>query len=95
VKPFEQSEHVYHFSKPEPQRPESWEQDVTELENYFAGLTAPTETVKLNRYTTITDCSLYIENQLNTLKANNGKRIFLPHLKRLYEMKLFLTKKSN
>jgi hypothetical protein len=35
VKQFEQPEPVYYFSKPEQPKPENWEQDITELENYF------------------------------------------------------------
>jgi hypothetical protein len=46
VKPFEQSEPFYYFSKPA--KPESWEQDITELENYFTAIELPTQPVKLN-----------------------------------------------
>lgn len=94
VKPFEQPEPVCLFSKPEPPKPESWEQDITELENYFAGIALPTQPVKLNRCSTITDCSLFIESHFATLKANNGNRTFLPYLNRLKELKLILPVKS-
>jgi hypothetical protein len=95
VKPFEQSEPVYYFSKPEQPKPESWEQDITELENYFAGITIPTQPVKLNRCSTITNCSLFIESHFATVKANNGKRTFLPYLNRLQELKQVLTTNLN
>ena len=95
VKPFEQPEPVYYFSKPEQPKPESWEQDITELENYFAGITIPTQPVKLNRCSTITNCSLFIESHFATVKANNGKRTFLPYLNRLQELKQVLTTKRN
>ena len=87
VKPFEQPEPVYYFSKPEQPNPESWEQDITELENYFAGIALPTQPVKLNRCSTITNCSLFIESHFATVKANNGKRTFLPYINRLRELK--------
>lgn len=87
VKPFEQPEPVYYFSKPEQPKPESWEQDITELENYFTGITQPTQPVKLNKCSTITNCSLFIESHFATVKANNGKRTFLPYLNRLQELK--------
>jgi Domain of unknown function (DUF6371) len=95
VKPFEQPEPVYYFSKPEQPKPESWEQDITELENYFAGITLPTQPVKLNRCSTITNCTLFIESHFATVKANNGKRTFLPYLNRLQELKQVLTSKVN
>ena len=81
VKPFEQ--------------PEPWEQDIAELENYFAGIALPTQPVKLNPYSTITNCSLFIESHFATVKVNNGKRTFLPYLNRLQELKQVLTINSN
>jgi hypothetical protein len=95
VKPFEQPEPVYYFSKPEQPKPESWEQDITELENYFTGITLPTQPAKLNKCSTITNCSLFIESHFATVKANNGKRTFLPFLNRLQELKQVLTINSN
>lgn len=95
MKPFEQPEPVYYFSKSEQPKPESWEQDITELENYFAGIALPTQPVKLNKCSTITNCSLFIESHFATVKANNGKRTFLPYLNRLQELKQVLTTNLN
>lgn len=95
MKPFEQPEPVYYFSKPEQPKPESWEQDITELENYFAGIALPPQPVKLNQCSTITNCSLFIESHFATVKANNGKRTFLPYLNRLQELKQVLTTNIN
>jgi len=94
VKPLEQPEPVYYYSKPEQPKPESWEQDITELENYFSVITLPTQPLKLNRCSTITNCSLFIESHFATVKANNGKRTFLPYLNRLQELKQILTKNN-
>jgi hypothetical protein len=69
---------------------ENWEQDINELENYFSGIALPTQPIKLNRFSTITNCSLFIESHFSTVKANNGKQTFLPYLNRLQELK-FLT----
>ena len=91
VKPFEQTEPVYYFSKPEQPKHESWEQNITELENYFKGIVLPTQPVKLNKCGTITNCSLFIESHFATVKANNGKRIFTQYLYRLQELKQALT----
>lgn len=87
VKPFEQSEPIYYFNKPKQPKPETWEQDIIELKNYFARITLPTQPVKLNPYSTITNSSFFIESHLATVKENNGKRIFLPYLNRLQQMK--------
>jgi len=95
AKPIEQPEPVYNFSKPEQAKPESWEQDITELENYFAEITLPTQPVKLNKCSTINNCSLFIESHFATVKANNGKRTFLPYLNRLQELKQVLTTNLN
>ena len=91
AKPFEQPEPVYYFSKPEQPKPEKWERDITELENYFAGIAIPTQPVKLNKCSTITNCSLFIESHLTTVKANKGKRTFIQYLNRLQELKQIFT----
>lgn len=88
-KPFEQP--VYYSRKPEQPKPESWNNDITELENYFSNIEIPTQPVKLNSCSTIKDCSLFIESQFSTVKANNGNSTFLPYLNRLQELKRVLT----
>ena len=73
----------------------NWSNDIAELENYFASIELPTQPVKLNRCSTIIDCSLFIESHFAHVKANNGKRTFLPYLNRLQELKQVLTINSN
>ena len=77
------------------EQPQNWINDIAELENYFASIELPTQPVKLNRCSTITDCSLFIESHFATVKANNGKRTFLPYMNRLQELKQVLTINSN
>lgn len=72
-------------------QPQNWSNDIAELENYFASIELPTQPIKLNRWSTITDCSLFIESHLAIVKANNGKQTFLPYLNRLQELKQVLT----
>jgi len=43
----------------------------------------PKEPVQMDACTVITDVSKFIEGNLATVKANNGKRTFLPYLKQL------------
>lgn len=77
------------------EQPQNWSNDIAELENYFASIELPTQPIKLNRWSTITDCSLFIESHLAIVKANNGKQTFLPYLNRLQELKQVLTINSN
>ena len=95
VKPFEQPEPVYYFSKPEQPKPENWEQDITELENYFASIELPTQPVKLNQCSTITHPQGFIESHFAAVKANSGNSYFLPYLNRLQELKKILTINTN
>ena len=87
VKVLEPPESVYNFKNREQLSSESWEREITELENFFAGITLPMEPVKPNRYSTITNIPHFLESHFATLKANNGKRTFLPFLHRLQELK--------
>lgn len=77
------------------EQPQNWSNDIAELENYFSSIELPTQPVKLNRCSTITDCSLFIESHFATVKGNNGNRTFLPYLNRLQELKQVLTINSN
>jgi len=83
------------FKTEQIKQPQNWSNDIAELENYFASIELPTQPVKLNRCSTITDCSLFIESHFATVKGNNGKRTFLPYLNRLQELKQVLTINSN
>jgi hypothetical protein len=68
----------------------NWDKEIKELEAYFKETAIPTEPFKLNQYSTIKDCSLFIKSHLATVKANNGKPTYLPYLDRLQELKEFL-----
>lgn len=92
---FEKHEPVYYFKKPEHLRLQDWTNEIKELEKFFAGIKLPTQPIKLNGWTTISDCSLFIECNLATVKANNGKRTFLPYLNRLQDLKNILSTNLN
>jgi hypothetical protein len=83
------------FEQPEKPQPESWEHEITELEIYFAATLLPATPLKLNKCSTITDCSIFIESHFATVKANDGNRTFLPFLQRLQELKQVLTTNLN
>lgn len=85
---------IQNLKKPET---ESWEPEITELENYFASLTSgtfwqdlATWPIKPNFYSTITNIPLFLQSHFAIVKANNGKRTFLPFLNRLQELKQYL-----
>lgn len=69
------------------EQPQTWSNDIAELETYFYNIEIPAQSIKLSQNTTITDISSFIDSHFATLKANNGKRTFLPYLNRLKELK--------
>ncbi len=82
------------IEQPKREQPQDWSHIISELETYFASIELPTQPIRLNQCSVITDCSQFIKSHIATVKANNGKRTFLPYLKRLQELKEVLTKNS-
>lgn len=95
VKAIEQLEPTFNFNKPQKSKPESWEQDINKLEHYFEEIILPSQPIKLNPYSKVTNVPLFIESHLAIVKANNGKQTYLPYLNRLQELKNVLTIISN
>jgi len=75
------------YVKPQPEKQQHWQQDIDELETYFAGIALPTEPIRLTAGVTITDLPQFIDSHLNTLKANNGNPTFIAALNRLQGLK--------
>lgn len=74
-----------HENRPQPKQ--NWNVEIYELEKHFTSVEIPSQPVRLNNYTMITNVPLFIESHLSTVKANNGQSIFLPHLHRLQQLK--------
>lgn len=91
VKQNKQPKPVYNFNSPEKPKLFDWKQDITDLENYFKNSSPPEKPIKLNPYSTIINCSLFIESHLAIVKWNNGNTLFLPYLNRLKELKEHLS----
>lgn len=72
---------------------EIWNKEITELEQFYSKNLLPTEPIKLNNCSNILDVSKFIQTNLQTIKANNGKHSFLPYLNRLQQLKQILTEK--
>jgi len=82
-------------AKPEPLKPETWEQEISSLNQFFKAITLPTQPVKLNPWETLTDLPTFLETHFETVRANNGKPTYLPYLNRLQQLKEYLTKNLN
>ncbi|WP_374702234.1 DUF6965 family protein [Psychroflexus sp. MES1-P1E] len=83
------------IEQPVKEQLENWGNDIADLENYFVSIELPTQPIKLNRCSTINNCSLFIKSHFATVKANNGIQIFIPYLNRLQQLKQVLTINSN
>lgn len=79
---------------PEQPEPDTWGKDIADLESCFACIQLPVGPVRLNQCGTISNLPLFIESHFATVKANNGKRTFLPYLTRLQELRQTLTVKG-
>ena len=79
------------LSTNQPEQPEYWNEDISELEKFFSVVPLPTRPIKLNSCSTVYNCPLFIETHLETVKANNGNRSFSPYLDRLKELQKALT----
>lgn len=66
---------------------QNWETDIAELEYYFASIDLPAQPVKLNKFSTIVNCPLFIKSHFTTVKRNNGNKLFLPYLHRLQQLR--------
>jgi len=79
----------------------SWEQDIKDLETFFSENTIKRAknggktSIKLNKWSTITDVTKFIESHFATVKRNAGNKTFTPYLHRLQELKNYLTIKLN
>ncbi|MBA7516158.1 hypothetical protein ES705_08203 [subsurface metagenome] len=90
------------FSYPEPlctiefkEQPESWEQNIAELERFFKTVTLPGNPVRLNGCEVITDIKEFVNSHLAIVKAQNGNPTYKPYIERLIELKEILTKNLN
>lgn len=93
VKTFEPNEPTCYLCKPEQPKPESWEQEIIELENYFSGIELPSQPIKLNQCTIITDVDNFVKSHLNNIKGKESKKVLKPYFNRLHELKKYLETK--
>lgn len=87
--------HQVVLTKQPPVRPkvkylESWNQELTDLQEYFQTATLPAAPVPLNACTTILNLQSFIESHLAVARGNNGNKTYLPYLARLEGLKQVL-----
>jgi hypothetical protein len=64
----------------------NWDKEIAELEEFF-GKTALPETITMHPWEIVIDPILFVHSHLQTVKANNGNRLFRPYLDRLIAVK--------
>lgn len=69
----------------------SWNQEISELEQFFMMRDLPKEPIRLSSVEVITDIHLFIEAELAVIRAKNGNKRYLPDLERLQELKRILS----
>jgi VirE N-terminal domain/Primase C terminal 2 (PriCT-2) len=79
------------FIKPETIKHGIWDQNISELEEFFKVVKLPSQPIKLNQCSLITDASLFIESNFSFVKAHNGNTGYEPYLDQLNELKSLLS----
>jgi len=95
AKNFELIEPTYYSRKSKTTKPENWQQDITDLEHFFNNVQLPIPPIKLNPASSIIDISKFIETHLSIVKAQSGKRVYLPYLNRLQELQQYIKNNLN
>ena len=69
------------------EEPVTWNNEITELEQYFEGIDILPHEIQLDTGRKIINCRKYIQTHLDTLRYNNGNMYFLPFLEDLQLLK--------
>lgn len=75
---------------PEQPNTDNWDESINELESFFKNRPLLLLPIKLNSFITISAPAIFVESHLCTVRAQNGKRTYLPFLERLQELKELL-----
>jgi hypothetical protein len=68
--------------------PDTW--GVSELESFFTSASLPSEPIRLDDCTLITDIRQFIKAELAVAKAHNGQERYLPYFERLKQLRSIL-----
>ena len=69
---------------------ENWDKTIQEFEAFYNTIPLPEEPLRLNQCSVINDVDKMVNSHLTIIRANNGKKVYLPYLERLQELKLIL-----
>lgn len=70
---------------------ESWELQITELENFFSSTPLP-QSIRLDKGGLIIDVNLFVKTHIKIVKENNGNPIYTPYMHRLKLFKSLVDK---
>lgn len=63
---------------------------ISDLEESLKGMTFPVKEIRIMSGITIVDCAKFVDSHLAIVKAQNGKKTYLPYLERLIQFKNML-----
>ena len=69
---------------------ENWQDEVSELENYFRNVQLPNTPIVISKGNIISNVSKFIESHFKAIKVKNSNT-YLPYLNRLKKLKDVLT----
>ena len=72
-------------------KPGPWDQDIKEFEQFFKVVKLPTEPIRIDKCSQITNFELFIKSHLGIVKGQNGNNRYRPYLNRLIELKRILS----
>lgn len=61
--------------------------EISEIENYFKSVIISEKQIKLNSHSTIIDIPLFLESHLSFIRENDNKKVLIPYLQRLQELR--------
>lgn len=65
--------------------------DVEDLIKFFDNRVIPSERIRLNECTIISDPEKFIQSYIEIVKANNGKETFKPYFDRLNKLRIIIS----
>jgi hypothetical protein len=81
--------------QPKQEQPRNWSNEIADLKNYFDNIELPTHPIKLNTYSTITDCLKFVDSHFQTIQNHRDYLLMKPFIMRLHELRQVLATGSN
>jgi len=80
------------YNRPGLNKVAKWDDEINELEEFFSKTSLPTQSIKLNDCTIITDIPTFLDSHFLKIKHYNGTRVGQPYLESLKALKNHLCK---